>query len=159
MTSGPSPDLLHYEDFEVGSVAEFGDRTVTQDEIIAFALKYDPQPMHTDPVAARESVFGGLVASGWHSCAILMRMMCEGWILKGASLGSPGIERCSWLVPVRPGDRLHVRRRIDSRRRSGKRPELGFVLMTAELVKADGTVALELISNGMYRVRDPETAS
>lgn len=131
-----------FEDFAVGQSDEFGDHLVTEAEIIEFAQRFDPQPFHVDPVAAAQSSFGGLVASGWMSCSVLMRMMCDHFISPASSMGSPGLDELRWLRPVRPGDRLHVRVSILEVRRSTSRPDRGSVLMRQELVDHDGNVAL-----------------
>src|SRR6202162_4822536 len=93
-------------DFEVGASGECGPRTVTRDEIIAFAREFDPQPFHLDEEAAKSTFVGELIASGWHSCALMMRIMCDGPILKSSAMGAPGVEEVRWLKPVRPGDTL-----------------------------------------------------
>lgn len=92
----------YWEDFVPDSVEEFGPRTVTREEIVDFAAQFDPQPMHLDEEAARETMLGGLGASGWHTCAMLMRMLCDGFLLETASQGSPGVEEVRWMQPVRP---------------------------------------------------------
>ena len=119
--------LLHYEDFPVGAVAEYGDYAVTAREIMDFAALYDPQPFHTDEAAAAKLMLGGLAASGWHTAAMLMRMSCDGFINASASWGGASVEAVRWLGPVRPGDRLHVRRTTKSARESRSRPEIGIL--------------------------------
>src|SRR5829696_8294868 len=94
----------YWEDFVLGAVDEFGPRTVTREEIIAFASEFDPQPMHLDEEAARGTMLGGLAASGWHTCAIFMRMISDWFVLDSASWGGPGVDELKWLRPVRPGD-------------------------------------------------------
>jgi len=131
-----------FEDFAVGQSAEFGDHVVTEAEIIEFAQRYDPQPFHVDPAAAAQSSFGGLVASGWMSCAMLMRMMCDWYISPASSMGSPGVDELRWLRPVRPGDRLRGRVSVVEVRRSTSRPDRGSVLLQQELINQDGEVAL-----------------
>ena len=100
---------FYFEDFPPGRTAEYGPRRVTREEIIAFAAQFDPQPMHLDEEAARATMLGGLGASGWHSCCVMMRMIADGLLLDAASMGAPGIDEVHWLTPVRPGDRLTVR--------------------------------------------------
>lgn len=102
----------YLEDMAVGDVDEFGAYDVTEEEIIAFAEKYDPQPFHTDPEAARESLYGGLIASGWHTAAMTMRMLVDGFLSGAASMGSPGIDELRWRAPVYPGDTLSVRTEV-----------------------------------------------
>jgi len=98
----------YYEDVEVGATREFGAYEVTSEEIISFAEQYDPQPFHTDPESARNSMFGGLVASGWHTAAMTMRMLVDHYLSKSGAMGSPGLEGLRWTTPVRPGDVLSV---------------------------------------------------
>ena len=116
-----------FEDFPVGSVRELGPRTVERDEVLQFAAAFDPQPFHLNEDAANASVFGGLSASGWHTCAMVMRMMCDAYLLDSTSQGSPGVDHIKWLLPVRPGDTLHVRMTVLEARPSKSRPELGLV--------------------------------
>jgi acyl dehydratase len=129
-------ELLHFEDFPVGQVYEFGNYLVTVQEIISFAREFDPQPFHIDEEAAKASLFGGLCASGWHVCAIIMRMMVDGYYGRTASMGSTGIDEVKWLKPVRPGDRLSCRRTTLEARVSAKRPEMGIVKMRFEIFNA-----------------------
>jgi acyl dehydratase len=99
----------YYEDVEIGQVRSFGAYEVTREEILSFARQYDPQPFHTDAEAARDSMFGGLVASGWHTGAMTMRMLVDNYLLESGALGSPGLESLRWRNPVRPGDVLSIR--------------------------------------------------
>ena len=145
---------FYYEDYEQGSVEMFGSRTVTREEIVGFAAEFDPQPMHIDEQAARRTPLGGLAASGWHSCSILMRMMFDGFIAESSSMGSPGIEEVKWLKPVRPGDRLAVRRNILDKRVSRSRPEMGLVRLRCELVNQAGETVLEQTSTLLLVRRD-----
>jgi acyl dehydratase len=119
--------LLHFEDFAVGEVVEYGDLEVSSVRIKSFAEQFDPQPFHLDEAAARDTLAGSLIASGWHTAAMLMRMNCDYFLKRSAAQGSPGIEAVDWLKPVRPGDRLCVRRKIVETRASTSRPELGVV--------------------------------
>ena len=125
---------IHFEDFADGDVAEYGPKVVTREEIIAFAAEFDPQPMHLDEEAARASMLGGLAASGWHSCAMMMRMMCDWFLHDAASWGGPGVYEVKWLKPVRPGDALMLRRTVASTRVSNSRPEIGFVKFDYEFI-------------------------
>lgn len=145
--------MKYFEDFEVGQVFDLGARSVSADEIIAFARKYDPQPFHTDPEAARSTVFGGLVASGWHTCAIMMSLLSrtigrEGW----ASNGAPGIDTCRWLLPVRPGDRLTGTMRILDARRSRTKP-YGIVRNATELHNQDGAKVMYIEGIALFALR------
>ena len=117
----------YFEDFSVGQVVEYGPRRVSREEIIAFAAQFDPQPMHLDEEAARHSMLGGLAASGWHTCALMMRMITDGFLLEAASMGAPGIDEVKWLRPMRPGDVLTVRGTVQSVRASQTKLDRGFV--------------------------------
>jgi acyl dehydratase len=119
--------LLYFEDFQPGEIVEYGDIEVSSPRIKAFAEQFDPQPFHLDEVAARKTQLGGLIASGWHTAAMLMRMNCDHFLGRSAAQGSPGVEAVNWLKPVRPGDRLSVRRKIVESRASASRPGLGLV--------------------------------
>src|SRR5205085_4770835 len=129
MTSTPSAfgaPLLYWEDFREGQVREFGSMVVQAEDIVRFASEFDPQPFHVDEAAARGSLFGGLIASGWHTAAMAMRMMCESYLLRAASKGSPGIEALKWLQPVRPGDTLRVRMTVLEARVLKSKPDIGL---------------------------------
>ena len=99
-TSDPQAQTLWWEDFPVGRTADLGSHTFDANEIIEFARQFDPQPFHTDPAAARSSIYGGLIASGWHTCAVAMRLMCDNYINRTVSMGSPGVDNIRWLKPV-----------------------------------------------------------
>ena len=150
-------DLLHFEDFPVGEIVEFGDRLVTEEEIIAFAREWDPQPFHLDAEAAKDSQIGELIASGWHTGSLLMRMMCDAYLLRAASEGAPGVDEMRWLKPVRPGDRLSVRRATLGARVSRSRPHIGIVEFQFEMMnQADETVLL--LKSASFLRRRPEAA-
>ena len=135
---------LHFEDFAPGSIAEFGSRSVTREEIIAFAAEFDPQPFHLDEEAARASMLGGLAASGWHTCAILMRMIYDGFLFESASMGAPGVDEVRWLAPVRPGDTLTMRRTVLEARVSNSKPDRGFVTLLFEVFNQAGRLVMTL---------------
>ena len=134
----------YFEDFAVGDIAELGPRLVTREEIVGFASQFDPQPMHMDEEAARHSMLGGLAASGWHTCAIMMRMIVDGFLVDVASMGAPGIDEVKWLKPVRPGDRLTVRGVVKSVRASQSRPDRGFVSLLWEVTNDRGELVMTL---------------
>jgi acyl dehydratase len=134
--------LLYFEDFPAGEVTQYGDMEVSGVRIKAFAEQFDPQPFHLDEAAGRETMAGGLIASGWHTAAMLMRINCDGFLNRAASQGAPGIEEVKWLKPVRPGDRLSVRRTTLSARASASRPELGIVEFFFEVLNQTGEVAM-----------------
>ena len=133
-----------YEDFEDGLEIPLGPYTAERDEMIAFAAEFDPQPFHLDEEAGgANELVGGLTASGWHTCSMLMRMMAEGFILDSTSQGSPGVDFVKWRAPVRPGDRLTGTARVLSRRLSAKRPTLGITKMGVALETQNGVTVLE----------------
>ena len=133
--------MLYLEDYHAGTVLEFGSRTVSQDEIIAFAREFDPQPFHTDKEAAAAAT-GGLIASGWHTSALLLKMNCEAFLMRAAILDEAGVEEVRWQQPVRPGDRLHVRRQtLASRPREGEM-RAGEVEFLYEVVNQNGVAAM-----------------
>ena len=134
--------LLYFEDFPAGEVVEYGDMEVSAVRIKAFAEQFDPQPFHLDENAARDSVAGGLIASGWHTAAMLMRMNCDHFLNRSTSQGGPGIDEVNWLKPVRPGDRLRVRRTTVNARPSASRPRLGLVEFLFEVLNQKGEIAM-----------------
>jgi acyl dehydratase len=146
-------ELLHFEDFPVGEVVEFGDYLVTAEEIVEFAREFDPQPFHVDEEAAKASLLGGLSASGWHVCAIIMRMMVDGYYGRTASMGSTGIDDMQWIKPVRPGDRLSCRRTTLEARISAKRPEMGIVTLRYEIFDAVAEKKAEMTGINLIKVR------
>lgn len=139
-----------FEDFPVGQVREFGGRRVDAEEARQFATAYDPQPIHLDEAAAAASVFGGMSISGWHTCAMVMRMMCDGYLLDSASQGSPGIDKLRWLKPVRPGDTLHVRMTVLEARASQSRPEIGLVRSGWEVFNQHDELVMTMEGWGMF---------
>ena len=142
------PDL-YFEDIEPGEVYELGTRTVTESEIVAFAREWDPQPFHTDPEAAKGSVFGGLIASGWHTGSMWMRMYVD-TMLGSAARGSPGIEELRWLAPVRPGDTLSGRLTVLEARPSATKPDRGTIRIRGEMVNQDGVTVMSMTSRGHF---------
>jgi acyl dehydratase len=137
---------LAFEDFPAGHFGTFGPRRVTREEIIAFAAEYDPQPMHLDEEAAQKTMLRGLSGSGWHLCAIVMRMMYDGYIGRTASLGSPGVDEMRWLAPLRPGDDLSLDVEVLQARVSKSRPETGIVTFKCAVRNAAGQVLAEMVS-------------
>jgi acyl dehydratase len=150
--------ILSFEDFEPGHLGKFGPRHVTREEIIAFAAEYDPQPMHLDEDAARQSMLRGLAASGWHLCALMMRMLYDGFVHRTASLGGPGIDELNWLAPLRPGDDITLDVHVLDKRVSRNRPELGILTLRAEIHNASGQKLLQATWPFMVRRRDASTA-
>lgn len=142
-----------YEDFVEGATMRIGEKTVTADEIVEFASEFDPQPMHVDEAAGKASILGGLSASGWHTCSMFMRLLCDNLLLQSTSQGSPGIDHVKWKKPVLAGDTLTASSTVLSKRVSAKRPNLGFVTMRAELVNQRGEQVFELQNTGMFLTR------
>jgi acyl dehydratase len=143
-------NLIWWEDFKVGEQAELGRHTFTEAEIVDFARQFDPQPFHVDPEKARQGVFGGLIASGWHTCAVGMRLMCESSINQAVSLGSPGIDGIRWLKPVRAGDTLAYRRIVMETRASATRKGVGLVKNRWEARNQHGELVLTMEGWGMF---------
>jgi acyl dehydratase len=123
-----------FEDYVAGSVYEFGTVKVEENEIIEFARRYDPQPFHTDPVAARATQFGGVIASGWHTAGMAMKLLVENYIPHGSSLGSPGVDELRWHSPVRAGDILSVRVTIVETKPSESKPDRGLLRSFVEVL-------------------------
>lgn len=146
-------ELLHFEDFPVGELVEFGNYLVTAEEILEFAREFDPQPFHIDEEVAKASLLRGLSASGWHVCAIIMRMMVDGYYGHTASMGSTGIDEMKWLKPVRPGDRLSCRRTTLEARVSAKRPEMGIVKLRYEIFDAASEKKAEMTGINLIKAR------
>jgi acyl dehydratase len=140
------------EDFSVGEVVEFGEARVTAEEIVAFAEKYDPQPFHLDEAAGAATPYGGLIASGWHTAGLTMRMMVD-HIVSRHGLGSPGIDELRWHRPVRPNDVLTCRATVLEVRPSRSKPDRGIVRQKIETLNQAGEVVLSWIGNGMVRAR------
>lgn len=144
----------HWEDFKPGSVAVYGPRRVTREEIVAFAAEFDPQPMHLDETAAAATLLGGLAASGWHSCCLLMRIIADGFINDSSSMGAPGVDEVRWLKPLRPGSQVRVRMTVLETRASNSRPGIGFVKCLFEMLDEQDTVLTTLTSSLMIRRRE-----
>ena len=155
---GPSTAVpRHYwDDLEVGRVIPLGSTAVSAADIKAFALAFDPQPMHLDEDAARSTMIGELCASGFHSCAVMMRLVCDGFLLDAASLGSPGMEEVRWLKPVLPGRQLSGRFTTLSKRPLASRKGVGLAQMLFELVDEDGTVLMTWNTAQLLRTRPSE---
>ena len=143
----------YWEDFPVGQVTEFGGITLSEDDIVRFAREFDPQPFHIDAEAAKHSMFGGLIASGWHTCSLAMRMMCDAYLLEAASLGSPGVDNIRWLKPVRPGDTLRVRCVVLEARPLESKPHVGLVRNRWEVLNQNGEEVMQMEGYGMFKRR------
>ncbi len=149
---------LYWEDVTVGQTVAFGRKQVTKDEIIGFARAFDPQPFHLDEEAAEASMVGRLCASGWHSCAMLMRMLADDVLANAAGLGSPGLDEVRWLKPVFPGDGLTVRYICTSKRELKSRPGVGICQMLFEMLNQNGEVVMTWDVAQLFRLRGPEVA-
>jgi acyl dehydratase len=147
--------MRYFEDFEVGEVIEIGSKKVTQAEIITFAEAFDPQPFHTSEAKARDSIFGGLIASGWHTCAIFMRLYVDNFLTKTISLGSPGVDHIRWLKPVLPNDTLSGRITILETKPSPNRSEVGIIKIKSEMLNQSGEVVMRLEGTGFFGKKHP----
>jgi acyl dehydratase len=143
--------MLYWEDFTPGQTDEIGRHTFTEQEMIEFARQFDPQPFHTDPEAAKQSFFGGLIASGWHTCAIAMRLMVQKYIGQAASAGSPGVDNIRWRAPVRPGETITYRRVILAARPSESKPDLGLLQTRTEALNQRGEIVMTMEGWGLFR--------
>jgi acyl dehydratase len=142
----PQTAKLYWEDFKAGAVAVYGPRLVTREEIVAFAAEFDPQPMHLDEAAASATLLGGLGASGWHSCSLLMRMIADGFVLNSSSMGAPGVDEVSWLKPLRPDTRIRLRATVLETRLSKSRPAVGLVKFMFEMIDETDAVIVRQIN-------------
>ena len=149
-----SDGLVYFEDLQVGQTAAFGRYEVTRDEVIQFASAYDPQPFHLSDEAAAQTHFGRISASGWHTCAMTMRMLVDNITARRqAGLGSPGLDELRWLKPVYPGDVLRVETELLSKRQSHSRPEMGSFQSLVKVYNQDDVAVMTMQSIGLIRVR------
>jgi acyl dehydratase len=146
-------DLLMFEDFTSGQLIELGTTTVSEEEIVAFGREWDPLDLHVDPVAAAEGPYGGLIASGRHSCLLWMRLYVDAVLNRAAGMGSPGIEEIRWHVPVRPGDVLRGRVRVLEVAPSSVRDDRGTVHFEGDLVNQNDEVATTIRGRNYYKRR------
>ena len=154
MTPPSRTPQVFWEDLPVGTVLDLGTRDVSKEEILEFATKYDPQSFHIDEEAAKDSIYGGLIASGWHTCAMVIRLLCDSLLLRAASMGSPGIDELRWLKPVRPGDTLHATMEVIESRASRSKPDRGLIKSRWEVTNQTGEVVMTMEGMGMYRRRE-----
>jgi acyl dehydratase len=152
-TFSPPADNRYFEDYIPGSVYEFGSMRVEEEAMIEFARLYDPQPFHVDPETARKSAFGGLIASGWFTAALAMRLLVDHYVSRVASMGSPGAGEVRWLKPVRPGDELSIRVEILEARRSKSKPDRGIVRASVEVLNQHREVVMTREAVGVTRCR------
>jgi len=144
---------IYFEDFVPGRVFELGTIEVTADEMIDFATKFDPQPFHVDPEAAKDSPYGGLIASGWHTCALYMGLLVNGLLHDSSSHGSPGMDELRWLAPVRPGDQLTATNTVEEATPSATKPNRGTVITRSEMSNQHDVVVLRMRGRGIYGKR------
>lgn len=149
----------HFEDYVPGTGGTYGPVVVTEEAITAFARAFDPQQMHTDAHAARSGPFGGLIASGWHTTAVMMRLMADNYLNQWTSLASPGVDELRWLRPVRPGDALSARFTVLTARPSRSKPDRGLVTTRIEVGNQDGDVVMSQVMLNLIRRRDIGTAA
>lgn len=155
-TPSTAPTIDYWwEDLLVGSTRDLGAISPTAEEIVAFAGQFDPQPFHVDEEAAKASLFGGLCASGWHTCSMAMRLMVTHFLSRSSSLGSPGLESLKWLKPVYPGDTLRLEHTIVESRPMGSRPDVGLVRTHWNMFNQHGDKVLHMDGYGMFRRRHP----
>ena len=144
---------LYLEDFAPGRVFEHGPRRVPREEMISFAAEFDPQPMHLDEAAAKDTMLGGLSASGWYACCILMRMTVDAFVGRSASMGAPGVEEVKWIKPIRPDDELRLRATVAEARLSRSRPDMGLVKLDFEMFDGSGAPVMTLTTALMMQRR------
>ena len=146
-------DQRYFEEYIVGSSYEYGTAAVDEREVLAFAKQFDPQPMHVDPVAAAQGPFGGLIASGWHTSGLMMRLFVDHYLSSVASLASPGVDELKWLQPVRPGDTLRIRVTVTEARRSRSKPDRGIVRTFIEVLNQRGETVSTINAMNLLRCR------
>jgi len=146
-------DQRYFEDYLPGSTFEYGEIALSADEIIEFARTFDPQPIHTDPEFAARGPFGGLIASGWHTASVMMRLLADNYISRVASMASPGVDEIRWLIPVRPGDRLSIRVTVLETKRSRSKPDRGIVRTLVEVLNQNREIVMTLKPLSMVKCR------
>ena len=144
----------YFEDYVTGSVHEFGSVTVEKEEIIDFARRFDPQVFHTDPELAKSTIYGGLIASGWHTSGLMMRLFADHYLSKVASLGSPGVDELRWKIPVRPGDELSIRVTVLGTKRSRSKPDRGIVRSFIEVINQNREVVMSIKAINLFLCRE-----
>ena len=148
--------LRYFEDYALGTTYDCGSVSIDQASIIAFAKEFDPQPFHVDPAAAATGPFGGLIASGWHTAVLVMRLLVEQYLSEEASLGSAGLDELRWPHPVRPGDTLRARATVTESRRSLSKPDRGIIKTLVEAVNQDGRTVMRATAINFMLVRPPD---
>ncbi len=135
---------IYWEDFKVGDQKFLGSLKITKEEILSFAERYDPQYFHINEDEAKKSVFNGLIASGWQTCSLIMRIICDSYLINTSSFGSPGIENLKWLKPVRPNDEINLYRKVLSTRQSKSNPIIGIVMVLFKAFNQKDELVLEM---------------
>ena len=143
--------LIYYEDLEIGQKIKLGSINVSKKEIITFAEKFDPQPFHTNEIKAKESIFGGLCASGWHTCSLFMRILYDGFLINSAALGSPGMNEIRWLKPLRPGETITGIGEVIKKTPSKSRPEIGSLIINYEVFNKNNELIMTLIGISIFK--------
>jgi acyl dehydratase len=146
-------DERWFEDYVPGTTADFGPLRVDEAEVVDFGRRFDPQPFHVDAEVAAAGPFGGLIASGWHTCALMMRLLADEYLSPVSSLGFPGVDELQWAAPVRPGDELTLRTTVEEARLSRSKPDRGLVRTRIELLDQSGTAVLTMTAMNLVRTR------
>ena len=144
-------DLIYYEDLEIGQKIKLGSISISKNEIISFAEKFDPQPFHTNEIKAKESIFGGLCASGWHTCSLFMRILYDGFLINSAALGSPGMNEIRWLKPLRPEETITGIGEVIKKTPSKSRPEIGSLIINYEVFNKNNELIMTLIGISIFK--------
>ncbi len=144
----------YFEDYVPGDIHEFGNIVAEEAEMIAFARRFDPQPFHTDPVAAKESIFGGLIASGWYAAGLMMRLYVDHYLSQNASLSSPGVDDLHWLKPLRPGDSISIRITVTDTKRSSSKPDRGIVHSDIEVLNQHREIIMRVKGTNFLACRE-----
>jgi acyl dehydratase len=145
--------LRYWEDLEAGQTYALGSATLSEEEIVAFALKFDPQPFHIDREAAKASMFGGIIASGWHTCSVSMRLLADNFLHPETSLGSPGIDEVRWPKPVRAGDTITASLSVTGKRPSASKPFMGLVFYDWKAVNQNGETVVTMKGTNLLKRR------
>jgi acyl dehydratase len=150
MSSSASPEHRWFEDYEPGSVYELGSIRVTEEEVLEFGRRFDPQVFHTDPETAAQTEYGGLIASGWHTAALMMRMYSDHYLPKPSTLVSPGVDELRWLLPVRPSDELSLRVTVLEARPSRTKPDRGIVRSAVQVLNQRGEAVMTVTATNFF---------
>ena len=145
---------IFLDDLEVGQIHELGSQSLSEEDIISFAERYDPQPFHVDPKAAGETIYGGVIASGWQTACVFMRLFVDGLLSRSAAMGSPGLDELRWLRPVRPGDRLKARVEVLETRPSRSKPDRGLAKLRCVVADGAGNEVLTFVANVLFQMRE-----